>query len=173
MVAEGRFREDLYYRLNVIPVRLPPLRDRKEDIPLLVQHFLERFCRELSPPRETMTVSQQAMRQLMAYGWPGNVRQLENALERAVALSAGRTQIEVADLPPDLQERGEAPASAIVRAAGGRDRLRGVHRRHRARADSPVARADGREQGPRRAAAAPEAHDAGGKAEADGTATLD
>src|SRR5450756_2137882 len=83
LVGAGRFREDLYYRLNVIPVRLPPLRDRREDIPLLVQHFLDRFCRELGPPRPTMTVSQQAMRRLMAYEWPGNVRQLENALERA------------------------------------------------------------------------------------------
>jgi DNA-binding NtrC family response regulator len=114
MVAEGRFREDLYYRLNVIPVRLPPLRDRKEDIPLLVQHFLERFCRELSPPRGPMTVSQQAMRQLMAYGWPGNVRQLENALERAVALSGARTQIQTADLPTDLQEIGDSPMSSVL-----------------------------------------------------------
>jgi transcriptional regulator with PAS, ATPase and Fis domain len=111
LVAEGRFRDDLYYRLNVIPVRLPPLRDRKEDIPLLVQHFLDRFCREIGPPRPTMTVSQQAMRRLMAYGWPGNVRQLENALERGVALSGGRTQIELADLPPDMQELGDTPAS--------------------------------------------------------------
>ncbi len=108
MVAEGRFREDLYYRLNVIPIRLPPLRDRKEDIPLLVQHFLQRLCRDLTPTRPVMTVSQQAMRRLMAYGWPGNVRQLENALERAVALSGGRAQIEAADLPPEVQEAGEA-----------------------------------------------------------------
>jgi DNA-binding NtrC family response regulator len=114
MVADGRFREDLYYRLNVIPVRLPPLRDRKEDVPLLVQHFLDRFCRELNPPRGLMTVSQQAMRQLMAYGWPGNVRQLENALERAVALGAGRAQIETADLPPDLQEVGDASSSSML-----------------------------------------------------------
>jgi DNA-binding NtrC family response regulator len=114
MVAEGRFREDLYYRLNVIPVRLPPLRDRKEDIPLLVQHFLDRFCRELSPPRGPMTVSQQAMRRLMAYGWPGNVRQLENALERAVALSGARAQIQTADLPTDLQETGESPMSSVL-----------------------------------------------------------
>jgi DNA-binding NtrC family response regulator len=111
MVSEGKFREDLFYRLNVIPVRLPALRDHKEDIPLLVQHFLDRFCRELSPPRPAMTVSQQAMRRLMAFAWPGNVRQLENALERAVALSAGRTQIEPADLPPDVQELGDAPVS--------------------------------------------------------------
>jgi DNA-binding NtrC family response regulator len=112
LVAEGKFREDLYYRLNVIPVRLPPLRDRKEDIPLLVRHFLERFCRELNPPRGQMRVSQQAMRQLMAYGWPGNVRQLENALERAVALGGGRAQVETSDLPPDIQDVGESHASS-------------------------------------------------------------
>jgi transcriptional regulator with PAS, ATPase and Fis domain len=111
MVSDGRFREDLFYRLNVIPIRLPSLRDRRDDIPLLVQHFLDRFCRELTPPRATMTVSQQAMRRLMAYAWPGNVRQLENALERAVALSAGRTQIEASDLPPDLQQSDDAPLS--------------------------------------------------------------
>jgi DNA-binding NtrC family response regulator len=110
MVAEGRFREDLFYRLNVIPVRLPALRDRRDDIPLLVQHFLERFCRDLVPARPAMTVSQQAMRTLMAYAWPGNVRQLENVLERAVALSGGRPQIELADLPADVQE-AEASAS--------------------------------------------------------------
>ncbi len=119
LVSEGRFREDLFYRLNVIPVVLPPLRDRREDIPLLVQHFLERFCREFAPPRPPMTVSQQAMRRLMAYAWPGNVRQLENALERAVALSPGRTQIEMADLPPDVQEMGPSPASAAFALPDG------------------------------------------------------
>ncbi len=107
MVSDGRFREDLYYRLNVIPIRLPPLRDRKEDIPLLVQHFLQRLCRDLAPSRPVMTVSQQAMRRLMAFGWPGNVRQLENALERAVALSGGRAQVEVEDLPPEIQQADE------------------------------------------------------------------
>jgi DNA-binding NtrC family response regulator len=119
LVSEGRFREDLFYRLNVIPVLLPPLRDRREDIPLLVQHFLERFCREFAPPRPPMTVSQQAMRRLMAYAWPGNVRQLENALERAVALGAGRTQIELVDLPPDVQEAGPSPASAALALPDG------------------------------------------------------
>ncbi|HSK10536.1 MAG TPA: sigma-54 dependent transcriptional regulator [Vicinamibacterales bacterium] len=104
MVRDGTFREDLYYRLNVIPIHLPPLRERREDIPLLVQHFLDRFCQELAPSRPTMTVSQRAMRRLMGYAWPGNVRQLENALERAVALSGGRDQIEPGDLPPDVQE---------------------------------------------------------------------
>jgi two-component system, NtrC family, response regulator AtoC len=105
MVSEGTFREDLYYRLNVIPVTLPALRDRKEDIPLLVQHFLQKFCVELGRP--SMTVSQAALRCLMASGWPGNVRQLENAMERAVALSGGRTQVEMSDLPPDIQSASE------------------------------------------------------------------
>jgi two-component system response regulator AtoC len=106
MVAEGGFREDLYYRLNVIPVTLPPLRDRREDIPLLVQHFLQKFCNEAGRP--VMTVSQAAMRPLMTYAWPGNVRQLENAMERAVALSGSRTQIEIGDLPPDIQQASDA-----------------------------------------------------------------
>jgi len=102
MVADGTFREDLYYRLNVIPVKLPPLRERREDIPLLVQHFVQKFCNELQRP--VMTVSQSAMRCLMQYSWPGNVRQLENAIERAVALSGQRSQIEVSDLPADIQQ---------------------------------------------------------------------
>ncbi len=97
MVAEGLFREDLYYRLNVINVQLPPLRERREDIPVLVKHFLDRFA-----PDAPMHVSQGAMRALMAYTWPGNVRQLENAVERAVALCTGRTEIDVSDLPPEL-----------------------------------------------------------------------
>ena len=101
MVAEGTFREDLYYRLNVIPVRLPPLRERREDVPLLVQHFLQRLASESG--RGPMTVSQEALRRLMAYSWPGNVRQLENAVERAVAFSNGRSQIDVQDLTSDIQ----------------------------------------------------------------------
>ncbi|HXE79324.1 MAG TPA: sigma-54 dependent transcriptional regulator [Vicinamibacterales bacterium] len=102
MVQDGTFREDLFYRLNVIPVRLPPLRDRKEDVPLLAQHFLQKYAGELGRP--PMTLSQSAMRALMNYHWPGNIRQLENAIERAVALSAGRSQIEVGDLPPEVQQ---------------------------------------------------------------------
>ena len=97
MVKEGTFREDLFYRLNVVTIHLPPLRDRPEDVPPLVTHFLE------TRGAESTVVSQEAMRRLMAYNWPGNVRQLENAVERAVAMLAGRTRIEVADLPPDLQ----------------------------------------------------------------------
>jgi two-component system response regulator PilR (NtrC family) len=109
MVADSTFREDLYYRLNVIPIKLPPLRDRRDDIPLLVKHFLEKFS-----PGSAMHVSQDAMRHLMAYSWPGNVRQLENAIERAVALGAGRQQIEVADLPPEVLMAPEPVTSPIV-----------------------------------------------------------
>jgi two-component system, NtrC family, response regulator AtoC len=110
MVAEGSFREDLFYRLNVIPVHLPPLRDRREDIPVLVRHFVERFCRDLVPQRTPPTVAQDAMRALMAHAWPGNVRQLENVVERAIALTPGRMQIELRDLPPEIQHQVEVPA---------------------------------------------------------------
>jgi DNA-binding NtrC family response regulator len=106
MVAEGTFREDLFYRLNVIPVQLPPLRDRREDIPLLVQHFLDRLA--LESGRTPVTMSQEAIRRLMAYPWPGNVRQLENAIERAVAFSKGRAQLDVADLAPEIQNQAAA-----------------------------------------------------------------
>src|SRR3954470_12762468 len=104
MVADGHFREDLYYRLNVIPVQLPPLRERKEDIPLLVQHFLDKYCADAAPREGAapITVSQDAMRRLMSYPWPGNVRQLENAVERAIAVSAGRGPIDVTDLPTEI-----------------------------------------------------------------------
>jgi len=112
MVAEGTFREDLYYRLHVIPVTLPPLRERKEDVPLLVQHFLQKYCGELGRP--VMTVSQPALRCLMAYAWPGNVRQLENAIERAIAMSGSRTQVDVGDLPVDLQGTGESTAKPAL-----------------------------------------------------------
>jgi two-component system, NtrC family, response regulator AtoC len=109
MVADGTFREDLYYRLNVIPIQLPPLRERREDIPLLVKLFLEKFASGTN-----MHVSQGAMRALMAYAWPGNVRQLENAIERAVALSAGRPEIDVPDLPPEVQDAPQTVTPPFV-----------------------------------------------------------
>jgi transcriptional regulator with PAS, ATPase and Fis domain len=110
LVRDGLFREDLYYRLNVIPIHLPPLRERREDIPLLVHHFLDRFRREQLPARtEEITMSQEAMRRMMAYDWPGNIRQLENAVERALALSPGRLQIEASVLPPEVQGEGSGP----------------------------------------------------------------
>jgi two-component system response regulator PilR (NtrC family) len=86
-IAEGRFREDLYYRLSVIPIQLPSLRERREDIPLLARHFLERFRKTMEKPVEGF--SPEAMRKLEEYDWPGNVRELENTLERAVALESG------------------------------------------------------------------------------------
>ncbi len=105
MVAEGTFREDLFYRLNVIALQLPPLRDRKEDVPLLVQHFIRKFVAREAQPGDgaDVMVSQDGMRRLMAYAWPGNVRQLENAVERALILRGTRSQIEVSDLPPEIQ----------------------------------------------------------------------
>ena len=103
MVAEGTFREDLFYRLNVLPVQLPPLRERRDDIPLLVQHFLQRLTQDSG--RGAMTVSQEAMRRLMAYRWPGNVRQLENTVERAIAFTQGRSVVDVHDLPPEIQNQ--------------------------------------------------------------------
>jgi DNA-binding NtrC family response regulator len=111
MVREGAFREDLYYRLNVIPVQLPALRDRREDIPLLVRHFVARLGGDLDPPRGDVTVSQEAMRRLMAYEWPGNIRQLENTIERALALHRGG-QIEVSALPDEIQASGQASTAA-------------------------------------------------------------
>jgi DNA-binding NtrC family response regulator len=114
MVADGLFREDLFYRLNVIPVQLPSLRERKEDIPLLVQHFLEKFAAQPGAARGPITFSQEAMRRMMAYVWPGNVRQLENAVERACAFSAGRSQIELSDLPQEVQQAQELALSSPV-----------------------------------------------------------
>src|SRR3981189_1756721 len=86
-IAEGRFREDLYYRLSVIPIQLPPLRERREDIPLLARHFLEGFRKSMEKP--VAGISPETLRRLEAYDWPGNVRELENTMERAVALESG------------------------------------------------------------------------------------
>ena len=97
-IRSGAFRQDLYFRLNVVQVKLPPLRDRKSDIPILVTAFLEKFSDPQGPVR---TISEDAMRRLIAYDWPGNVRELENAIERAVALGSGPV-LRVADLPSNL-----------------------------------------------------------------------
>ena len=98
-IRSGTFRQDLYFRLNVVQVKLPPLRDRKSDIPILVTAFLEKFSDPQGPVR---TISEDAMRRLIAYDWPGNVRELENAIERAVALGSGPI-LHVGDLPSNLQ----------------------------------------------------------------------
>jgi len=109
MISEGAFREDLYYRLNVFQVTLPPLRDRREDIPLLIKHFVNKFAPEAPP-----TISQGAMRCMMAFNWPGNVRQLENAVERAVTRRGSRPEIDVGDLLPEMQEAPPATAAPYV-----------------------------------------------------------
>src|SRR5579863_3402572 len=102
LVREGRFRDDLYHRLNVISVQLPPLRDRKEDIPLLIDRFLEQFCHENGKP--TRQFSHGAMKLLMDYDWPGNVRELENVVERAVVLST-QEGLDVDLLPESVRTR--------------------------------------------------------------------
>ncbi|HVH89372.1 MAG TPA: sigma-54 dependent transcriptional regulator [Terriglobales bacterium] len=107
LVKEGKFREDLYYRLNVISVNLPPLRNRMEDVPLLVNHFLARFSEENGLPTRHFTAD--AMRPMLNYTWPGNVRELENVIERAVVLSSG-TNINVDLLPDSLLGDSTVPA---------------------------------------------------------------
>ena len=102
LVRDGRFREDLFHRLNVISLHLPPLRDRKEDIPLLVARFLEQFCKDNAKPARTF--SHGAMKALMDYDWPGNIRELENVVERAVVLST-QEAMDIDLLPESVRTR--------------------------------------------------------------------
>ena len=110
MVAEGTFREDLFYRLDVVPIRLPPLRNRPADIPVLVGHFAQRFCDRLG--REIATIDADAMAAMAEFQWPGNIRQLENVVERMVLLADG-PNLGVADLPPEVREGGRDPEAAV------------------------------------------------------------
>jgi transcriptional regulator with GAF, ATPase, and Fis domain len=105
-VRDKTFREDLYYRLNVFPVALPPLRERKEDIPLLVHFLVNKFATRIA--KRVDAVTEQTMRQLTSYPWPGNVRELENVLERAVILTTGATL----DFIPDLFPLSDAKPAA-------------------------------------------------------------
>jgi DNA-binding NtrC family response regulator len=105
MVKDGTFREDLYYRLNVVPVRLPPLRARGEDLPLLAQYFVRKSCDANGLAARTIT--QEAIRALMSYAWPGNIRQLENAVEHAVAISGTSHEITARMLPREITEPAE------------------------------------------------------------------
>jgi len=117
-LEQGTFREDLYYRLNVVPINIPPLRERKEDVPYLVDHFIERFVRESGKPIKGITPAAQKM--LMEFHWPGNVRELENIIERAVSLSAG-AMLDVADIRLDLSPSrpGGADIASFTMSPGG------------------------------------------------------
>ncbi len=129
-IAAGRFREDLFYRLNVFTLTLPPLRERAEDVPLLAAHFLEKHARAVR--RELRGFTPEALALLAAHPWPGNVRELENVVERAVAVAAGEV-VDAADLPPDLAAgttpAPPAPGAALAAlpykdaVAGARDRV--------------------------------------------------
>jgi len=113
-VKAGRFREDLYFRINVVTVHLPALRERREDVPILVAHFLAKLARR--ERRAAAALSPEALKLLNAYSWPGNVRELENAIERAVAVAKGNVVIP-SDLPPEVG--GGAGTAAAIAAAGG------------------------------------------------------
>ena len=113
-IGEGRFRQDLFYRLNVISLAMPPLRERAEDIPELARHFLERFCRD--EKKEIHGFTDEAMRLLAQYAWPGNVRQLENVVERVVILDR-RGSIDAADLPPELTAGPDSELGDLVSLA--------------------------------------------------------
>jgi Nif-specific regulatory protein len=108
-IQRGAFREDLYYRLNVVSITLPPLRDRHDDIPLLVRHFVDHYCREVNRP--PMEVAAEAMQRFQTYLWPGNVRELQNTIERAVVLSPG-FEISLPDLPVEMRKRDDLKESA-------------------------------------------------------------
>jgi len=106
LIQEGRFREDLYYRLNVIQIRIPPLRERMDDIPLLAEHFLVQFSGTMS--KHVTSIAPQAMKRLLSHSWPGNVRELENVIERAVALETS-TEVQVERLPESLMAQAPPP----------------------------------------------------------------
>ena len=114
-VQAGRFREDLYYRLNVIPIEAPPLRERRQDIPLLVEHFVARFNRLRK--KKIKGVADEVMARFAHYAWPGNVRELENMLERMVILAGGDV-LSMADLPERLLEAGTVPAERVEELPG-------------------------------------------------------
>ncbi|MDX1630877.1 MAG: sigma-54 dependent transcriptional regulator [Thermoanaerobaculia bacterium] len=118
LVEAGRFREDLYYRINVIPIHLPPLRERREDIPLLVDHFLRKFAAEMEI--EPRRLTPEAMRVLETYRWPGNVREVENVVERSLALSTGSV-IEKEDLPRQLLDSEDTLLHRVTLPEGGID----------------------------------------------------
>jgi transcriptional regulator with PAS, ATPase and Fis domain len=112
MVQDGSFREDLFYRLNVIPLALPPLRDRREDIPFLIQRFVQHFCAKHG--FEPKTVSPEVVKAFMSYNWPGNVRELENIIERMVALGGSRSVLLPSDLPEEIQRTAAQGFARVI-----------------------------------------------------------
>jgi transcriptional regulator with GAF, ATPase, and Fis domain len=116
-IAEGAFRQDLYYRLNVFPIHVPPLRDRRDDVPLLVHYFTRRYAGKIG--RAISRVPRETMERLVAYSWPGNVRELENVIERAVILSRGPELEVAAELLPAL----DPPRTAAVPNGAATDRV--------------------------------------------------
>jgi two-component system response regulator HydG len=115
LVKEGKFREDLWFRLRVVPVRLPPLRERREDIPLLIEHFVQKHALRLARP--PLQPDATALRALIDHRWPGNIRELEHAIERGLLLAQG-SAITLADLPPELSATPAAEAAAGGEAGG-------------------------------------------------------
>jgi transcriptional regulator with PAS, ATPase and Fis domain len=109
-VAEGRFRLDLYYRLNVLPIELPPLRERKDDIPMLVDHFVAHFAKQMNKP--VPEISKDVFKQLMTYNWPGNIRELGHLLERSVLLAKGKV-ISSINLPPAIVSQKKSGDDSI------------------------------------------------------------
>jgi DNA-binding NtrC family response regulator len=114
-ISEGRFREDLYFRLAVVPLHMPRLAERKEDVPLLVREFVREFCQDLSKP--VMDVSPEAMSALMEYSWPGNIRELRNLIERLVILEEGKT-LTFDHLPAEISKHGQSPIQALDMPSG-------------------------------------------------------
>jgi len=114
LVKQGRFRADLYYRLNVIPIFVPPLRERKDDIPMLVDHFRHLIAQRTESPEKQ--ISQEAMQLLIAYAWPGNVRELEHMLERAILFAKGK-RVSATDFPEKLRQNAPVPVAHDERAA--------------------------------------------------------
>jgi formate hydrogenlyase transcriptional activator len=122
MVADGRFRADLYYRLNVFPLVLPPLRERRDDIPRLVRHFIQHFARRMG--RQIETIPAAVMDALVGYSWPGNIRELQNVIERAVILSPGPTlQVPLGDVQPRDARAQESTAAAVTLADAEREHI--------------------------------------------------
>jgi DNA-binding NtrC family response regulator len=120
-ISAGSFREDLYYRLNVVPIHIPPLRERREDIPLLLEHFLAKFNDRLK--KQIGSVSAEAIARMVSYHWPGNIRELENMMERTM-LFCDRPEIGVSDLPPEIGGLPAAPAAASPAAASLKEAVR-------------------------------------------------